>query len=1144
MALIPQAVQDLIQQSIVTAIWKRPEVAPLREPIESALQSGVFASLLQEAFTIFAERSQDELPEFFNEGYLRMPAVLDHLSAYVVAGKAADLDELAALYAKRHLEPAKAQDVRQLLEGYLRQLRETLSSHPAYGPLLLARDVQSMSVALMNLRDHMNERFDEVIGLLNRHLADPAIREVVERKTGTHVFLSYSRANLVQATKIHNALKDAGHEVWQDVNSVNPGDNWQKSIQDGIKRAYAMVLVLSSQSTESRWVTEEYLYALDLKKRIIPVQIEDCDTFGKKSLHIIKAYPDLDAGLNQMVRAVPPSEQAVKDQQEQEAQKRLDRSQLEQEYLAGLLSQWRVWQTAYTPMAGVGQLSVRDDDSDAIEWITTPASIGSEFESFIDERLKPDDHARLERRDYDDILKAIDEMKQLVILGDPGSGKTTSLWRIAADQADRATTNATAPIPVFIRLGEAGGFHTLDDMIRATLGQLGEFYPELLQQKRLTLLFDGLNELPEDKRKAWAQQVRKLTDTCQQQGMMAAVTCRALDYVGSLDLGIAERVMVTPLDPIRIRRFVNAYITQPAGKGNELFWQLAGTEAQTMWRDFEANAGVPAEQRERVFWLAEMMPDGTGWGYRNDRWDQWRRQREHPRSLLSLASNPFMLYMTTGVFTKVKRLPQNRGDLFNTFVDFLLTRRERLDRSAAAILKERLADLAYAMQLNGEGTAFSQKDALAHLQDEAALYRARSANLLTEGDSIRFSHQLLQEYFAAQRLDRELQAGTSAVHFWPGDRWWEPHGWEETAILLAGLYSDDCTPVLEWLQEAPPELTARCITESGAHTPPQTLLTLKGAWLPRLTNLESDPHPEARAAVGRALGRLRLDDRPGVGLREGLPAFEWCHILADKSGSTFTFGEWEETQQLAIPYDYWLSKYPVTYAQFEAFVNAGEAGYRHDAFWTEEGLGWRGEKIHPERYWNDPRWHISNHPVVGVTWYEAQAFCAWLTAQSSGNPPFPTGAGPRVRVYRLPTEAEWEKAARYPDARRYPWGPDYISGYANIDETAQSAGPHRLRRTSPVGIYPQGANPQHGADDLSGNVWEWCQSKWADEYAYPEDNQPEGNALRCLRGGSWLSNQDYARAASRSRLYPNDWGYDVGFRVVWSSNLPEPIGNE
>jgi len=318
----------------------------------------------------------------------------------------------------------------------------------------------------------------------------------------------------------------------------------------------------------------------------------------------------------------------------------------------------------------------------------------------------------------------------------------------------------------------------------------------------------------------------------------------------------------------------------------------------------------------------------------------------------------------------------------------------------------------------------------------------------------------------------------------------------------------------------------------------------KDAWLPRLTDLESDPRPEARAAVGRALGRLRLDDRPGVGLRDGLPAFEWCHIPADKSGSTFTFGEGEATRQLAIPYDYWLSKYPVTYAQFEAFVNAGKSGYRNDAFWTAAGLQWRGEKTHPEAYWNDPRWHISNHPVVGVTWYEAQAFCGWLTAQSSGNPPLPMGERTGVRAFRLPTEAEWEKAARYPDGRRYPWGPDYISGYANIDETEQSAGPHYLRRTSPVGIYPQEANTLHGAHDLSGNVWEWCLSKWAAEYAYPEDNQPEGNAPRCLRGGSWYGLQGGARAASRSGNLPYVRRYSFGFRVVWSSPIPVLLSSE
>jgi formylglycine-generating enzyme required for sulfatase activity len=238
----------------------------------------------------------------------------------------------------------------------------------------------------------------------------------------------------------------------------------------------------------------------------------------------------------------------------------------------------------------------------------------------------------------------------------------------------------------------------------------------------------------------------------------------------------------------------------------------------------------------------------------------------------------------------------------------------------------------------------------------------------------------------------------------------------------------------------------------------------------------------------------------------------------------------EQPQHPVILSPFFIGKYPVTNAQFRAFVEAG--GYdlnRSSRFWSAAGQDWRKNTQRDQpAYWKDAKWNQPDHPVVGVSWFEAEAFCNWLqeALQAAGQLP----AGQRLR---LPGEAEWEKAARGTDCRIYPWGNKWDAGRCNTDEG-------KAGKTTPVGAYPGGASP-YGALDMAGNVWEWCLD-WYDESIYatrsnaitppldPLNLKP--GAARVVRGGSWNDNRWDARCASRGRLVPVDFYLNVGFRVL------------
>lgn len=341
-----------------------------------------------------------------------------------------------------------------------------------------------------------------------------------------------------------------------------------------------------------------------------------------------------------------------------------------------------------------------------------------------------------------------------------------------------------------------------------------------------------------------------------------------------------------------------------------------------------------------------------------------------------------------------------------------------------------------------------------------------------------------------------------------------------------------------------------------------------------------------RAEAGRLLSDLG-DPRPGItvkresgqpvrrgpeGNSHNLPDIDWVEIPA----GTFRMGsEGEEgyaSEKPAHDVDvprFFISRAPITNAQFRCFENAG--GYHDHSLWYGQDMPqaagrWRfkgaaadealietideqyrdsyrawlqgdTERGRP-RFWEDRQWNPDNNPVVGVSWYEALAYARWLNQVLGDIGPDAHHAGLTVR---LPTEAEWEYAARGEKGWRYAFGDEPDPALANYADTG-------LGRTSAVGLFPPGL--AFGLDDLSGNVWEWTLSRWGKDVGRPdftyadwqaqegERNLVEPVEFRIVRVGSWNGGADLLRAAFRDGYLPDGRDYDLGFRLVLAGALP------
>ncbi len=382
--------------------------------------------------------------------------------------------------------------------------------------------------------------------------------------------------------------------------------------------------------------------------------------------------------------------------------------------------------------------------------------------------------------------------------------------------------------------------------------------------------------------------------------------------------------------------------------------------------------------------------------------------------------------------------------------------------------------------------------------------------------TVRFYHQLLQEYFAAHQMLKQDLANLVELWRWP---WLEtemplwvrpennyeplppppPTGWEETTILAAGSTPENDNQLVQALLQINPVLAGVCLLQGQARFDTAT----RQAVIDHLLSTIAKPKValRVRIAAGDVLGYLG-DPRPG----------EMVVIPAGE----FIMGEGREQHELFLP-DYQLGKYPVTNAEYERFIDAG--GYQDKSWWTEAGWQEIGQNQNEPRFWQDARFNKPNQPAIGLSWYECVAYCRWLSAESG-------------QLYRLPTEAEWEKGARGVDGRVYPWGNEFETSRLNARE-----GDQKVCTTTSVGIYPTGVSP-FGLFDCAGNVWEWCATRWKKPFPYDASQDEwqadylDGQNLRALRSGSWNFKAEVTRCGYRFKFQPYGWSERGGCRVV------------
>ena len=731
------------------------------------------------------------------------------------------------------------------------------------------------------------------------------------------------------------------------------------------------------------------------------------------------------------------------------------------------------------------------------------------------------------------LTEVIQKYPIFLLRGKPGCGKTTLLRHIAlafarGEQQEKLGWNGPPLLPLLIPLRNFGTFlkrraaEYVEPQPRALLEYLEDYlrgagvhFPLDFLRRRLEagqcfLLLDALDEASGtldsggDLRSEVARQVGAFIRRYARCGNRFALTSRPRAFQNE---GALRQALPQP-------QICDVFDLDTAG-----YTQLITNLLQVLTGNATAGA---AEARDLCARIA---------------------QNQH---LVDLAGNPLLCTTLVLVYKyRGRALPERRVDVLHEIVTLLLGRweEERRDVSTPdelvrlgthahtteqAIQYRRRALVALAWQMQQAHLAdLPAVTAIATLADfycaeertarEPAekwaqqfleVAHERSGLFIGVDDGLyTFAHQAFREYLAATHLVNtgEVALLTETLRHAPTpDEWWEQ------VLLLASAHPQlGDSAAGRWVEALLGKgdvehayLAARGARDMTDKLPGAQRKPLQD-WL---LNVLRDPtrQPKTRARAGDALAlatdpRFRADawflpDEPLLGFVE-IPAGEFI-MGSDPKRDSQAYDDEQPQHQRTLPL-YYVARYPVTVAQFRAFVAAGE--------YTPKDTAWSRDE--------------DNHPVRYVTWYDATAYCRWLTERLRGwvSTPDPLATLLQKQKWEimLPSEAQWEKAARGPaeednPGRIYPWGNDPDPNRANY---AMS-----LENTSSVGCYANGASPYH-VEDMSGNVYEWTRTQRQDNYkkGYQPDLPVKSSAV--LRGGAF---------------FDGEWGVRCAFRLVYS----------